>query len=149
MARPPPKITPAQLRHLAKVSRVQSDNETAQRKAAEQLPELVEMTKRLTQLNDSLAANLRWWNRYGHWIARATLLPLSVLSLGLVTLVLLGLWNGEIRQASRYSRTTVTLEHSPVMYWFAISYHATMAAFFVWLTRKCIRAAKLIRSSAT
>ena len=87
--------------------------------------------------------------RWRRWIARAGILPFTFLSLISVLIVVDGLWSGEIREITRYSKDTVLHSTKPIAYWFAVCYHSSLALFMVGIAVWCFRAAKLFgRSNA-
>ena len=105
---------------------------------------LKEFEERLAKSSQDLARMQAWSQRYGHWLARAALVPVGLIALACVVVILLGLWSGEI-SAGRYSKVTAVRDHSPWSYWLSVGYHGLLAAFFVWLGVICLRAAKLFR----
>ena len=72
--------------------------------------------------------------RYGHWFARLALLPIFALAIGMVVVVVLGLWNGEIKELQKYSNLSVTRAGNPIAYWASVTYHRALAscAFRHW-----------------
>jgi len=98
---------------------------------------------------ESLARHYAWSDRYGHWLARVALLPLLLLAIGMIVVVVLGLWNGEIKELQKYSKLYVTRTDNPVGYWASVIYHSALAAFITWITVLVFRAAKIGRKSAT
>ena len=74
-----------------------------------------------------------WWDRYGHWFARAALVPVVALAVGLISMVAIGLWSGEINVISRSSKAMAGRIDSPVAYWLAVVHHSLMAAFVTYV----------------
>lgn len=133
MTRPHPQLTPAQLKSIAAHSRGQILNEARQRELDASLTSLersfVESEARMKQLRKTNA----WWDRYGHWFARAALVPVVVLAVGLIAMVATGLWSGEINVISRSSKAMSGRIDSPVAYWLAVVHHSLMAAFVTYV----------------
>ncbi len=133
MPRPRPQLTPAHLKSIAAHSRGQLLDEARQREidalSASLDQSLAESRVRLQRFEKDLA----WWRRYGPWLARVALLPITVVAIGLVLVVGLGLWNGEIHVISKSSRGMISRINSPIGYWFAVVYHsfvATVVSYF-------------------
>jgi hypothetical protein len=74
--------------------------------------------------------------KYVRWMCRIALVPLVVLSLGLVFVVLVGIWSGETN-GIRYSSAVVVRSSSPIQYWLSVFYHSALAAFICWATLLC------------
>lgn len=96
-----------------------------------------------------LAKHYAWSNRYGHWLARLALLPLVALAVGMVFVVVIGLWSGEIKELQKYSKLFVTRTANPIGYWASVVYHSALASFITWITVVVFRAAKIGRKNAT
>ena len=142
MKRPPARITPAQLDNLRALSQAQAKGTPPPTMPHEYRKEF---EQRLVKSAQDLARMRAWSQRYGHWLARAALVPVGLFALACVAGVLLGLWSGEI-WAGRFSKATAVRDHSPWSYGLSVGYHGLLAAFFVWLWVISLRAAKLFRS---
>lgn len=105
--------------------------------------------EKLDKNADLLAKHYAWSNRYGHWLARVALLPILALAIGMVIVVILGLWNGEIKELHKYSKLYVTRNGNPIAYWASVTYHSALASFITWITVVVIRAARTGRKNAT
>ncbi|MDR7305682.1 hypothetical protein [Rhodoferax saidenbachensis] len=153
MSRPRPQISPQQKQNLANFSRAQSHDEAARRKLEAMGQELnrsfAEARETLDKNADVLAKHYAWSNRYGHWLARVALLPIVVLAIGMVVVVILGLWNGEIKELQKYSKLHVTRTGNPIAYWASVICHSALASFITWITVVVFRAARLGRKNAT
>jgi hypothetical protein len=153
MSRPPPQISSAQKQHLANLSRAQSHDQAARRNLETMSQELdrsfAEARETLDRNAESLARHYAWSDRYGHWLARVALLPLLLLAIGMIVVVVLGLWNGEIKELQKYSKLYVTRTDNPVGYWASVIYHSALAAFITWITVLVFRAAKIGPRNAT
>lgn len=153
MSRPPPQISSAQKQNLASLSRAQTHTETARRKldvmGQEWNRSFAEAREKHHRDMDVLAKHYAWSNRYGHWFARLVLLPFFALAIGMVVVVILGLWNGEIKELHKYSKLLVTRTANPIAYWASVIYHSALASFIVWITLVVLRAARIGRKNAT
>lgn len=98
---------------------------------------------------EMLAKHYAWSNRYGHWLARMALLPLLALAVGMIFVVVIGLWSGEIKELQKYSKLFVTRTANPIGYWASVLYHSALASFIAWITVVVFRAAKIGRKNAT
>lgn len=67
------------------------------------------------------------------WLARIGVIPLSLLVLGLVFVLVSGLWSGEIHQAGKHAKGYVSRETSPFGFWLAAVFHALSVALFGYL----------------
>lgn len=87
--------------------------------------------------------------RYGHWLARLALIPILALAIGMVVVVVLGLWNGEIKELQKYSKLSVTRTDNPIAYWASVTYHSALASFITWISVVVFRASRIGRKNAT
>jgi hypothetical protein len=153
MSRPPPQISSAQKQNLANLSRAQSHDQAARRNLETMGQELdrsfAEAREKLDRNSESLAKHYAWSNRYGHWLARVALLPILALAIGMVVVVILGLWNGEIKELQKYSKLYVTRTGNPIAYWASVIYHSALASFITWIAVVVCRAARIGRKNAT
>jgi len=142
-----------QKQNLANLSRAQSRDETARRKLEAMEQELdrsfAAAREELDRSSERLAKHYAWSNRYGHWLARVALLPLLALAVGMVFVVVVGLWNGEIKELHKYSKLYVTRTANPIGYWASVVYHSALASFITWIAVVVFRAAKIGRKNAT
>lgn len=145
MPRPPPRLTPAQLKSIAAHSRGQLLDEARQREIDAYSASLDRSLAEVRARSRRLEKDLAWLGRYGPWLARAVLLPMAILALGLLWLVGMGLWNGEIHEISKGSKGMLNRIDSPVRYWFAVAYHSFVAAVIVYFTTAVLRMALLKR----
>ena len=147
MPRPSPQITPAQKRNIANYSRVQAHDEAEDRKRETMLQEWGwSSAKSKAELDSNakrLAKQIAWKERYGPWIARAVLLPILALAIGLVAVVVAGLWDGEIKELQKYSKLSVTRSDNPIGYWASVMFHSALAGYIGWFAVHVFRAAKL------
>ena len=88
-------------------------------------------------------------DRYGHWLARLALFPILALAIGMGVVVILGLWNGEIKELQKFSKLYVTRTGSPIAYWASVIYHSALASFIAWIAVVVFRAARIGRKNAT
>jgi hypothetical protein len=153
MSRPPPQISSAQKQGLANLSQAQAHDEAARRNLEAMGHELdrsfAEAREKLDRNAEMLAKHYAWSNRYGHWLARVALLPILALAIGMLVVVVIGLWNGEIKELQKYSKLYVTRTANPIGYWASVIYHSALAAFIAWITVVIFRAAKIGRKDAT
>jgi hypothetical protein len=153
MSRPPPQISPQQKQNLANLSRAQTHDEAARRKLEAMGQELdrsfAEARETLDRNADALAKHYAWSNRYGHWLARAALLPILAVAIGIIAFVALGLWNGEIKELQKFNKLHVTRTASPIAYWASVIYHSALASFITWIAVVVFRAARIGRKNAT
>lgn len=108
-----------------------------------------EAREQLDRNSENLARHYAWSNRYGHWLARVALIPILALAIGMVVVVVFGLWTGEIKELQKFSKLYVTRTGNPIGYWASVIYHSALAAFIAWLTVVVFRAAKIGRNNAT
>lgn len=108
-----------------------------------------EARKKLDRNGDLLAQHYAWFNRYGYWLARAALLPMLTLTIGIAVVLILGLWNGEIKELQKYSKLYVTRTANPVAYWASVAYHSFLASFVAWVTVVVFRIARIDRKNTT
>lgn len=152
MSRPPPQISSAQKQSLANLSRAQSHGEAARRNLDAMDHELnrsfAETKEKLDRDADALARHYAWSNRYGHLLARLALLPILALAIGMVVVVIFGLWNGEIKELQKYSKLYVTRTGNPIAYWASVIYHSALASFIAWITALVFRAARIGQKNA-
>lgn len=87
--------------------------------------------------------------RYGHWFARLALLPIFALAIGMVVVVVLGLWSGEIKELQKYSNLSVTRAGNPIAYWASVTYHSALASLITWISIVVFRASRIGRKKAT
>lgn len=146
MSRPLPQISSAQKQNLANLSRAQSHDAAARRNLEAMGHEL---DRSFAEAREKLDKHYAWSDRYGHWLARVALLPILVLAIGMIIVVVVGLWNGEIRELQKYSKLYVTRTGNPIGYWASVIYHSALAAFITWITVLVFRAAKIGRKNAT
>lgn len=153
MSRPPPQISSAQKQSLANLSRAQSHDEAAKRNLEAMGQELdrsfAEARAELDRNVEKLAKHYAWSDRYGLWLARAAMLPILALAIGMVVIVVVGLWNGEIKELQKYSKLYVTRTANPIGYWASVTYHSALAAFIAWISVVVFRAAKIGQKNAT
>jgi len=95
-----------------------------------------------------LARHYTWSARYGHWFARVALLPVFVLAIGMIFVVVSGLWTGEIKELQKYSKLHVYRISNPIAYWVSVVYHCALAAFTNWIGVIIFRAAKFGKKKA-
>lgn len=110
---------------------------------------IAEAREKLDRSADVFAKHYAWSNRYGHWLARVALLPVLALAIGMVFVVIDGLWNGEIKELHKYSKLYVTRTGNPFAYWASVIYHGALASFIAWITTVVFRAARIGRNNAT
>jgi hypothetical protein len=153
MSRPPPQISSAQKQNLANFSRAQSLEEASRRNLEALGQELdrsfSDAREKLDKNADVLAKHYAWSNRYGHLLARVALPPILALAIGMAVVVILGLWNGEIKELQKYSKLYVTRTGNPIAYWASVMFHSTLASFITWITVVVFRAARIGRKNAT
>lgn len=133
MPRSRPQLTPAQLKSIAAHSRGQILNEARQRELDASLAGLERSFAESEARMKKLQMTNAWWDRYGHWFARAALVPVVVLAVGLISMVATGLWSGEINVISRSSKAMAGRIDSPVAYGLAVVHHSLMAAFVTYV----------------
>jgi hypothetical protein len=153
MSRPLPHISSAQKQVLANLSRAQSHDEAARRNLEAMGQELdrsfAEAKEKIDRNAEVLAKHYAWSNRYGHWLARVALLPILALAIGMLVVVVFGLWSGEIKELQKYSKLYVTRTDDPIGYWASVIFHSALAAFISGITVVVFRAARIERESAT
>lgn len=142
MPRPPPQVSSAQKQNLAALSRAQSHAETTRCKLEAMGQELDRSFAEARQISDGP-------KRYGHWFARLALLPIFALAIGMVVVVVLGLWSGEIKELQKYSNLSVTRAGNPIAYWASVTYHSALASFVAWISVVVFRASRIGRKKAT
>ena len=147
MSRPPPQISPAHKQNLADLSRAQWHGEAARRNVEAMGQELdrsfTEAQAKLDRNAEHLAKQAAWVDRYGRWVARVALLPVLVWALATVAMVVLGIWNGDIKEIHKYSKLHVARAGNPVAYWASVAYHSALAGFSSWMAVQVFRAAKI------
>lgn len=139
-----PQISPAQLKSLATVSSVSARAAISQRQTEELLAE-IRHDRDQWEVKHSRVAITE--SKLLLWLSRIALLPLTVLLIGLVLVVALGLWSCELKVIQRYSSAIVVRTNSPIEYWFSVLYHSALAVFVCWLTVKCFATTQLRRKS--
>jgi hypothetical protein len=97
---------------------------------------------------DVLRKHYAWSNRCGLWLARLALLPMLALSVGVFIGVILGLWDGEIKELQKNSNLYVTRTGNPIAYWASVIYHSALASFISWITVIVFRTARIGRNNA-
>lgn len=128
-----PQLTPAQLKSIAAHSRGQIQSEARQRELEASLASLEHALARPDARLERLKKINAWWTRHGHWFARAALIPIAILAVGLVSLVAVGLWSGEINAISRSSSAMVSRIDRPVAYWLTVVHHSLLAGFITYV----------------
>jgi hypothetical protein len=153
MNRPPVRPSPAQLQNLANLSRAQAMAAASRQELDTKERELARSFASAKEELDRNAAALEKHygrsNRYGHWLARAALIPVLVLAVLMVVMVVRGLWNGEIKEVHKYSKLYVSRAGNPVAYWLSAVYHGMLAAVTVWIGVLIFRLAKIRRKNLT
>ena len=153
MSRPPPQISSAQKKHLANLSRAQLNERAASRKLEAMSQELdrsfAEAKEGLDKNADALRKHYAWSNRWGLWLARVALLPMLALAVGMFVVVILGLWDGEIKELQKNSNLYVNRTGNPIAYWASVIYHSALASFISWITVVVSRAARIGRNNAS
>lgn len=153
MSRRPPQISPVQKQHLANLSRAQLNERAASRKIEAMTRELDRSFAEAKEAVDKNANVLRehyaWANRCGLWLARVALLPMLALAVGIIVAVILGLWDGEIKELQKSSNLYVNRVGNPIAYWASVIYHSALASFISWITVVVFRAARIGRNTAS
>lgn len=145
MKRRAPAVTPGQAASVAAASRARVQlGASAERQQREQQA----AERAFEKLRKRFAQQMVWQQRYGHWLARALLVPLVVLAALSVAAVVMGAWSGEIKVVSRFSSDVVLRVENPVRYWWSVVYHGSLASLLVWLSYLCARASKLRRNAS-
>lgn len=63
--------------------------------------------------------------------------------------VILGLWDGEIKELQKNSNLYVSRTGNPIAYWASVIYHSALASFISWITVVVSRAARIGRNNAS
>jgi hypothetical protein len=136
-----PRITDAQARSLGALSRVQARRSEDMRQAEAMLAELerdsAEYERRM-QLD----------RHVGKWLARIAVAPVSALAIGMLFVVLYGLWGGYVPNESRYSDRGVYRSVDPALYWIAVVYHSAIAGLLCCLSACLVKASGWFRIRA-
>ena len=63
--------------------------------------------------------------------------------------VILGLWDGEIKELQKNSNLYVNRTGNPIAFWASVFYHSALASFISWITVVVFRAARIGRNNAS
>jgi len=146
MTRSKPKISPAQMKSLAAVSKVQAKTEAAHRNIDQMLEEF---KRRSAETRREIAAQNAQTAKLAFWIPRLAALPLAAFSLLWFGLVFVGLWTGEIGTVGKYSKVILVREANPTSYWLSVAIHSMLATLLTYASVHCFRAAWSRRPEAT
>ncbi|HEY3049492.1 MAG TPA: hypothetical protein VGJ72_18765 [Polaromonas sp.] len=149
MKRSPPSISAAQAKSIATYSKQQATFE-AQAAKAEALD--LDLERSLAQWEADLkkgSASIQKLKKWEKWFPRIAVFPISFLAMGLVFVVIYGLWTGDLPEISKYSKAHVFRGSNPVAFWFALTYHSAISGVFVYLAVKLLNATGWFRASKT
>jgi|GEM_PF-6212742 len=64
------------------------------------------------------------------WVCRIGAVLMMIMTLGYLSLLLVGIFTGEVHEISRYGHKMVSRDLNPIMFWITVCYHTSIAFFF-------------------
>ncbi len=76
-------------------------------------------------------------NRQITWFARIAAIPLTIFACVYLSGIVLDLFNGEVFEISKSRHSKISIQHTPIMFWFALTYHLSIAALISFSAYRC------------
>jgi hypothetical protein len=90
-------------------------------------------------------ANKASEKRIIRWIARLGFIPMFLAAASNVVVVIYWLYEGKVKEISRYGSRMMLGSEQPVEFWVSIAYHSALALFLCFATALCFRAADWVK----
>lgn len=79
------------------------------------------------------------------WIARLGFIPMFLAAASNVVVVIYWLYEGKVKEISRYGSRMMLGSEQPIEFWVSIAYHSALAVFLCFATALCFRAADWVK----
>jgi hypothetical protein len=92
-------------------------------------------------------ANKASEKRIIRWLARLGFIPMFLASASNVAVVTYWLFDGKVKEISRYGSRMMLSSEQPVEFWVSIAYHSALALFLCLTTALCFRATDWVKTT--